>query len=1657
MASHRRSYPAHVICRGQFLVMVLIAWCPLPAQIVGPRPGDEIDAGTSLVMLPTPPRELRRDLKKGEEGLKKLEFAESIELLDRILQDAQQGDYFLSPTIAKGSLRSLRGEVERLLGEMTPAGKEMYELQVGANARKQLDEALRSGSVEGLGEVCRRYFHTKEGYRACYLLARYHLDRRQPTSAVMYLRRLQSADGGKEREPELSTLIAVAWWMAGKGELARSTLATASKQYPGSELRVAGELRPLPAADAPATEMNAWLNALARPLEGSASTTADWSTTDGDATRDRRSPGGMPLPRLEWWNPLPFQSDSSVIADTSMAFATGDIPAIPLPRPLVVGEWVVMPTPRMLLGIRLQGGARRWYYPSNAFQGESNLPHVGMRRNGTGVQIEQLLRQRVWDDGVPSHLSTDGRNVYCLRDVPAVREGQNFEPFFAGGMGEEGNAPRLQNRLVAVDVLGEGRTRWTVGKNDGSESRLSDAFFMGAPLPLGDSLYVIAEIKDEVRLVVLDAGTGKIRWSQQLLQLELPASISFSNVRRISACAPSYRDGVLVCPTAAGNVIAINPANRSLLWGFQYPSRESNPLQTNPMMTGTEVTPPIGNRWLEGNPILADGSVILTPMETDRLFCLDLLTGISKWNPVERGDGLYVAGVFRGVGAGEGTIVIVGQRTIRGIRVQDGEEAWPPIAIPDGQVPSGRGFMNGPFVYLPTSGSEILRVDTSRGSIAERMKTDVPLGNLCCAGNYMISQSAGEIRAYLLRESLRRELTEQVASSKDPVVLQDYANLLLGDGDAIQATEILRQAIALSTEEAVRQQSERMLLQTLLSLLQDDFVAHEGFIQEARALATAPADLRRLLQIVAEHRSKSGKAIEAMDALMELAQLPPSTAMDSNTEGTRTLVRIDGMRRGSAEVWLRTQFSALLRSVPDTEREKLFHRVSALQQEAFNEPGTAGILRFLEYFSEYPQGTAARLEGARRLLQQGNFLHAELWLTQIQSQGTPAEQLEATQLLLRSLAKSEPVASRNLLGRLKSQGTADEREKYLAEVEAIGQGLALQIQKRTEMPKGLVKSVPLPLRTGEITRDMSLEQIEAGDDQQSFHEGTFLTYDRESSSFFVCDSLGRVRQQLTIPLPSVWKNWIRFRRIEARVCGSLLVFAAGPTAFAVDISAEPSGGNDTVLWRYAIEESADNDSELGNLFGNPGPQENRNPFQRAFDNMQGLIIRGPIRVGPVSANGSCLLARGNLVCLDPLKGTVRWQRQRVGEIKHIFGDSEYVALVTRNSSQAELYRITDGSEVETKKIPLAEQHWTHRGTKILAWESNRFLGIGASKPRLYLWDTMAEKRVWELDCEPGTRGCLIDQDEIAILRPNGKLQIFPLLEGPAAPVLDTQLNLKSQPFSLQVIRGQDDYLVFANLENTARDGQLSRREIQVTGIHMGTGTARMTGVIASFDRATQKLRWDRPLDVRNYFLGAIHPPDSPVIVLYRQIQASHVRGPNEANPEPDRPLPPDLICEAVVIDRRDGGMIYQSTDLMPQSHGCPIRVVAHPDEQACDIIGTNQFGVRLNFTEDPPESRTVAELPTVEKRLADYRGHDLLENPPAPPKSPGPAEPPNPVVELPLNDAEESDAEESDAEVPDAELPEDAEIEDMEFPPADEEELEDSEDSLEEEDPENPF
>lgn len=1553
----------------------------LVAQVPAPDP-DALESTQEerdglMSRLPAPPREVRRAFSQAQAAIQGGRFTDALDALDGILSDVSQGDFFLPPSPGSPRLVSLRGEAQRIIGEMSPAGREAYELQAGVDATRLLQQAIRDGDLEGLGEVGRRYFHTRAGYQASYLLARAALDRQQPTSAIMRLQELRQATSfAKDREPELSALLAAAWSMGGKPEQAQAVLRDAATRFPGVGVRIGGKQQTLPAADAPVSELTAWLEPFSTLAMAGGSSTPVWVTGDGDASRDRRTRGGMPLPRLEWSVGLPFQSDAAKIAALARGLSERDAPAIPRAQPFAVADWVVMPTPRMLMGMRLNGGSRGWFYPSNAFQ-EFDRPSLDSNTGRPKRQdptLESQLRQRIWDDQPFSHMSTDGRSIYCLRELPrlAIRDAANILMFNQGPGGEQ-LLPKIQNRLVAVDVVGEGRTRWLLGKSDGEEARLAEAFFLGAPLPLRDVLYAIVEIKDELRLVALRSDNGRMLWSQQLLQLESPLSLPFDPTRRMTAIAPSYRDGVLVCPTAAGAVIAVDPISRSLLWAYRY-ERNGGTANFNPQgnFSLPSPLPPPGERWVDGTAMLVEGVALVTPVESDALHCLDLLTGEPRWPPIPRDEGLYLAGVHRGV------VAVVGRHVVRGYRLEDGEEAWPPILIPNEATPSGKGFHSGASIFVPTTAAELLRIDLVKGVVAERMSTEHVLGNLCCLGSYLISQGPAELRVYMLRESLREELTRQVAASNDPSVLQDYANLLVGDGETGEALKVLRRAISLTQDPVAKSRGERLLFRTIMDLSQDQSADYESLIEEARGLARDYEDQREVLERIADIRTRDGNIPEAIDLYLELAELPRTSTEGRAPSADSLLRRIDGARRMDADTWLGFQLQRLEAAAGPADKEALAARVRSALDSALAASGTAGLERFLHTFTGNPLRVEALREVARRWRSTSNVSRATLCFAELCQSSDTAVALEAKSLAAELLAAEFPATALRLWESIPaSESMGPVRDEKI-------RGLRSNFPV---WPAGKVIAEESVGEGEENPRNPRMEPIELLDGQGLFPQGYTLHLHRDDrprdlnvdhSELVVIPPTGSVDAQIAIPIPGKRGDIPPTQMFRAQACGPLLTVALGPQLLAIDLAAARQPGADPLLWQWRGTPPADPDSDMFEERGRYQFAPIENPFAGNVDHARRYIPSqtSAVMPGPIGPAGVSFLHEGTLHCLDGVTGKVRWQRQRIGEPTEIFGDCDRIYTSTDRGKTATVFSFHDGEELPARKIPPCNQHWARRGSKILAWNTRNNLFF-RNRLELFLWDAQAEKRVWEItDFELGSKGCLVEQDEVAIIRPKGDLVVVDLLTGEIR--LRAELTLSAPPISLQVIRNKDQYLVLVGTDQSLDDARLNRQNIRIQGYQIGGQAAKFSGLVMAYDRTDGKPLWDHPVVAQQQFLAGPIPSESPILAFFRTIQFDSP--PRRGEPAFNAPNV-DLRTELACLDRRDGSLIFTSNAIPPQFQA--LRIVADPVARTCDLFCSNNYGVKLTFTEEPTETRPPATLPDVRAELKSRRPE--LESPAATP------------------------------------------------------------------------
>jgi hypothetical protein len=321
------------------------------------------------------------------------------------------------------------------------------------------------------------------------------------------------------------------------------------------------------------------------------------------------------------------------------------------------------------------------------------------------------------------------------------------------------------------------------GADGGYEPQLAGAYFLGPPLPYGERLYALAEINSSLRLVTLDPRTGKLQWWVEMAAVEQP--IDQDPFRRMAGAVPSIAEGVIVCPTSCGGVVAVDMATQALLWAYQYPRA---PESRNQPDQGMYAQLQQGNRWTDPSATISAGRVLITPLEAQEIYCLDLLTGREQWR-APRGRHLYLACVS------QGKVVLVGDRQVTALKLADGKAAWAtPVALPGGS-PTGRGVYAGERYYLPLSNAAVLEIDLASGKITHQVRNlrGIPAGNLIWHRGTFVSQGSHFIAAFDEQDALARHLAEALARNPaDNRAQLRQAELELSNDKTAAAIERLR-------------------------------------------------------------------------------------------------------------------------------------------------------------------------------------------------------------------------------------------------------------------------------------------------------------------------------------------------------------------------------------------------------------------------------------------------------------------------------------------------------------------------------------------------------------------------------------------------------------------------------------------------------------------------------------------------------------------------------------------------------------------------------------------------------------------------------------------------------------------------------------------------
>jgi outer membrane protein assembly factor BamB len=528
---------------------------------------------------------------------------------------------------------------ERLAG-LPRASLETYRQRVEAEASALLEEGQRTRSPLPLRRLVDDLLCSRHGPTGLDLLGDLAFERGDFDEARHWWARTPS--WATTAASRLAAKRALALIFAGRLRDAKTEIERFRERYPNAKGEFAGH------KDLYATTLEKVLADAVRERIGN--NEEPWTTFGGDATRNRTLSYALhwglwddgpawrvPLPTLAAMGKEPPTDRGSLVR--RLAF-----------HPIIIKDQVLIADHRSVISYHLTTGKELFRYA---------LPNVAPTLDPT-VTMPRFT------------LSADRERAY-------VRLG-------AAGIGPKTDGASW---LVCLDLTEPERKKprelWRIeAKGDGK----SFAYFEGSPLVCEGRVYAALSLltgqRVETAIVCYDT-LGRHRWTRWVC--DCPEFEERNNGPRYRQHLLTWAGGQIVYASHSGAIVAVDSATGQPTWGARYPSR--GPLTADAESSPRDLTPCVYH----------DGCVFAAPLDSDRVFCIDAVSGQVRWE-TESVEVLHL------LGAADGRLLATTRNGVIAIRIATGLIDW--LQPSEGHLPSmGRGLIAGRWLFWPTQDPQL--------------------------------------------------------------------------------------------------------------------------------------------------------------------------------------------------------------------------------------------------------------------------------------------------------------------------------------------------------------------------------------------------------------------------------------------------------------------------------------------------------------------------------------------------------------------------------------------------------------------------------------------------------------------------------------------------------------------------------------------------------------------------------------------------------------------------------------------------------------------------------------------------------------------------------------------------------------------------------------
>ena len=1401
------------------------------------RPGfqpdnDSPDSGHDSIDSRAPhDAKIEQLLQAVELSVKQKKWKSAIELFQRLL-DQQEDSLHRS---ANGPWQSVRRTANQMLGQLPEATLVEYRSQYGGLAQQQLAAARRSGQTSEFVNVATRFFHTPAGYEAANYLGMLHFDRSEFGLAARWFEELAASPAPITKSDSWRLQAALSFARSGDSKSASAILG-----------RLSNGPNTLVGLGAGSVKASDWLSQVQVDGASQSVALADWTQLYGTAARVGTAIGGDPLLSPDWSLPL---TSSRMVRD-SLKWLVQDLQdqqrsLILASIPLVVDGKVIYRDLRGIRSVEIEQGHPIWESvegvsperilgglppqqidPQDAWRFRANpFQHVG-EYQGSSAEFSPLT-SLLFRDGVYGLISSDGKQLFVIEDHGILSRslpGQHWGWDGSNDPQDPFGLPWKTNRLVSYD-LQTGRTLWSLGGNESRESfdpPLAGSYFYGTPAVDGDELFVVAGKGDDIKLWSLDRRTGAPQWSQLIAYAD--TKIDLDIARRWITSQVAVGEGIIICPTTVGWLVAIDRMRQSVLWAHRYVPHTAgdNADQEN----GSQLLKQreLNELWSPSAPVIVGNYVVYTPQEQPILVCLNAVDGRRIWDhPKERG--LYLAGVF------DQKVLIVGETDVTAFNLSDGEMVWS-APFDDGIRPSGRGVVVDDHLYLPLSNGELRSIELATGKrlsqtfVASQQQS---LGNLAMHHGKLVSLSPAGLTVYGQRDALLTEIQQRLtANPEDAGALLRSSEIHLLNHEYSDALPLLRRIATdrLSPEE--RSRHHAALVECLSTIIHDDVLHRGDELDELRKLAASPAEKLLYWELSAEKLLGEQKPIEAFDVICKLAEESAGTQITRSDDRRITANRTS---------WLSGRMLDLWSATPEAQRRIIDERIVRITSEAAQR-SVNDCQRIVTLFSFHPAAMSARQRLVEWLAETKDFAGARIILQQLVEDSSETLASQAIERLARLMVQCQQPADAvyyyGLLGSkypgvIVRDGLTGAR---LAEIARENKELNFEPRLHgmtwPETPLRPVQSVVNYLQPPQnMTLDTPLP---------FFDRLSIDAYQNEQRLAVESSSTGAV--EWMVPLRAAVRG-LDEGQMNCRQIGHQLFFVNRGILHAI------SPVEKQVLWTKSLGDHSDGiasgrHSNRISITAMTAPGQN--------DGAQSLFLQRAQNTGSlaiVQPNYLCVYGRRSLSILDPRTGEELWELDGLPMYAVVVGHRDALFVIIPGREEALVYRAIDGKPLE---IPGAAKTLNNaimaHGSSLLLLElagSNplRAMGIGRPKVLLRLHDPVTDSTKWKLELPAGTLVNPLGDDEVVALLADGQVQRINIASGQITP-LESIPGKKMERRQEKYLLADDDRIYL--IVNSQDSGHQTYGE--------NLASIRINGTVYCWNRTGQQFAWP-PLEVKH--------------------------------------------------------------------------------------------------------------------------------------------------------------------------------------------------------------